>query len=191
MKIINYDRDEATPDPKKAETAPVDDSGGKNTPAENEVTVKFVGPLSEIYTKALLKLMSGKEAKTEGQLMAQESQQMSSFIAASQIINDAELNKPEQVNPSDPPVYAYVTDTNQLVDREDMLDAIGEIARLRKDNQDAEIVAVIETPDVVTLGQASLESYLEADGIKVYHSRSGALTALRTRLIIQKVLPKS
>lgn len=154
----------------------------KESPQEGDSTPKSVedqgpqividGPLSNIYTKALL-MTYGK--------VAQESQANDAIMTMAEYLqnkkNESGVSNPE-THRSDPSVhYVYVTSQDHL-ERED--DNTESTLRLALDSKKPKSMTVVmETSNKLGDKLVKIDNYLANEGVKVYYHRKFAMEQIK------------
>ena len=179
------DENDINPLDKPIETEqPIDES-------KNISNLRIEGPLSEIYTKALLELYGRKK---DEEVVTNESQANDAIMAMALDLQlkKKELNKPISIQTlvdtakthdvvkdeiiediSEKPDYVYVTDIDKL----DTFDVFNKVSIAIESHKYKSVNVCIESTS--NIDKKMLYNYLMNKGIKVFNSRNKALSKLR------------
>ena len=170
---------------------PIETEQTNNDESKNISNLRIEGPLSEIYTKALLELYGRKK---DEEVVTNESQANDAIMAMALDLQlkKKELNKPISIQTlvdvakthdvikdeivedvSEKPDYIYVTDINNL----DTFDVFSKVSLAIESHKYKSINLCIES--LITLNdKKSLDEFLFDKNIKVINNRNEALSRL-------------
>lgn len=143
---------------------------------DKERIVVLDGPLSSIYTRALIKAYPNENN------LVQETQAMDAVtIAAIQQYDDEE--KIKQLSRTRDLSYVYATSVSKLNSHDKVSDAIARIERARASNNFKDFGTIIELDKPVDIFSGYLVDYTKESGgdLLFKENRSLALESLRTR----------